>query len=188
MKTLETRVLCALLVGVVLGGCAGTPPETHEYLLQPQPSERASGDRSAVVLNSVVLAPYLDQQGIVLQTSAAEIHVARHHQWAEPLADAVGRYLQVAVGNLADVQVEMGSLTTGDASRKVTVRINRLHGDAQGEVRLVADWLIETDGAEPVLSSFDERARQSANGYGPLVATHEVVLDRFARAIADSLR
>ncbi len=177
----------ALTVGLLLGGCASAPPELHEYLLRPESLEVVSENRPAVVLKSVAVAPYLDQQGIVLQTSSVEIRVARHHLWAEPLAGAIGRYLQVALGNRTDRRVEMTSLTTGSNSSAVAVLINRFHGDAGGEVRLVAQWRLESEQAEPMLFTFDEQARQTADGYDSLVAAHATLLDRLAGAMADSL-
>ncbi|TNF84978.1 MAG: membrane integrity-associated transporter subunit PqiC [Gammaproteobacteria bacterium] len=181
--------LPALLVaGLLLAGCAGSPPvQDHDYLLRPQKLTVTSGSRSVVQLKPVVVAPYLDQKGMVLQTGSSEIQVARHHRWAEPLDEAVERYLQVSIANQAGVAVESVPLTTLEEDATVTIRINQLHGTKSGRVRLVADWKVDRADLEPMLYSFDESVTQATDGYPALVDAHAELLDRLGGAIARSL-
>lgn len=187
MNMTKAITLCALIACLGLVGCTSAPPEHHEYLLRPLQLAPITGDKAAVLLRPVSVAPYLDQAGIVLETADTEIRVAKHHRWAESLDDAIGRFLQVGIGNRAGLQVEMAPLTTGTAVEVVTVRIDRLHGDANGAVRLVADWAVEPADGPPRLYSFDQQARQSRDGYAALVATQAELLDQLAGAIADAL-
>ena len=174
--------------GVLLAGCAGSPVvEDHDYLLRPQQMMVSSGSRSVVHLKPVTVAPYLSQKGLVLQTGGSEINVAKHHRWAEPLDEAVERYLQVSVANQADVAVESAPLITEEDGRTVAVRINQLHGTETGQVRLVADWKVEDADGESALYSIDETVRQAASGYPALVEAHADLLDQLAAAIAESL-
>lgn len=182
------RLMLSLLLAGLLAGCAGSPPvQDHDYLLRPQKLMVSSGSRSVVQLKPVAVAPYLDQRGVVLQTGDSEIRVAKHHRWAEPLDEAVGRYLQVGIANQGEVAVESVPLTTANPAVTVTVRINQLHGTEVGSVRLVADWKLDRAEQEPVLYSFDESVRQAADGYPALVAAHAELLDALSAAIARSL-
>lgn len=175
-------------VGASLAGCAGSPAvPDHDYLIRPQKLMVSSGSRSAVLLKPVTVAPYLSQKGIVVQTSSSEIHVAKHHRWAEPLDEALERYLQVSVANQADLAVESAPLTTVTETATVTVRVNQLHGTETGQVRLVADWKVDRPDQDGVLYSFDESVTQSTDGYPSLVAAHTVLLDELGGAIAKSL-
>lgn len=177
-----------LVLGLTLAGCAGSPPvEDHDYLLRPQQLTVLSGGRSIVALERVSIAPYLDQKGIVLQTGRSEIEVARHHRWAEPLDEAVERYLQVSIANQGEVAVESAPMTTVEEDARLSVRINQLHGTETGQVRLVADWKVEQDDADPKLYSFDESVRQATDGYPALVDAHAALLDELSGAIAESL-
>ena len=189
MTYLKRVALCSLCAGVfLLSGCAGSPPvEDHDYLLRPQKLMVGSGSRSVVQLKPVAVAPYLDQKGMVLQTGDTEIRVARHHRWAEPLDEAVERYLQVGIANQANVTVQSGPLTTDDEDATVTLRINQLHGTESGQVRLVADWKVDRGDRGAALYSFDESTRQATDGYPALVDAHAALLDDLAVAIADSL-
>lgn len=183
--SLPAGLLCA---GLLLAGCAGSRPvQDHDYLLRPQKLMVASSGRSVVQLKPVVVAPYLDQKGMVLQTGSSEIRVARNHRWAEPLDEAVEHYLQVSIANQADVAVESVPLTTVEEDATVTIRINQLHGTESGRVRLVADWKVERTDRDPVLQSYDESVTQATDGYPALVEAHAQLLDGLGGAIADSL-
>ncbi len=173
---------------LLLGACAGkAPPEHHTYLLRPPPMGALPESREPVLLQPVVVAPYLDRKGIVLQMSEARIRTARHHEWAEPLDEAVGRYLQVGIANAAGRPVEMSPLTTGSAGVEVRVRIHRLHGDARGEVRLAAEWSVRSPAGGRSLHDFVLDQRQADDGYPALVSAHAEVLDALAQAIAGTL-
>lgn len=178
-----------LLAISLLVGCTSSPPvQDHRYLLRPEKLMASSPDESsAVLLNPVLVAQYLDRQGIVLETGSSEIHVAKHHRWAEALDEAVERYLQVSIANRAGVVVESTLLTTDAAAARVTVRINQMHGTDSGRVRLVADWKVDHPDQDATLFSFDESVSQGADGYPALVAAHAVLLDNLGAAIADSL-
>jgi uncharacterized lipoprotein YmbA len=182
-------VICVIGMCTRVSGCAGSPPiADHDYLLRPQtPAVGAVAGRSVVRLKPVAIPPYLDRNGMVLQTGASEIRVAKHHRWAEPLDDSIGRYLQVGIANQANVSVETASLTSGGEHDTVTVRINRFHGTEAGQVRLVADWSVGPSGGEPKLYSFDRSVTQSVSGYPALVDAHAELLDELAAAIARSL-
>ncbi|MGE3463296.1 MAG: membrane integrity-associated transporter subunit PqiC [Pseudomonadales bacterium] len=185
MRTTVNRA--AVLLPLLLGACAGTPVEPHEYLLpMPARSLPTSGD-APVRLLPVTIAPYLDQQGIVLQTAGAEVHVARQNRWAEPLDAAVDRYLQVAIANATGRVVEVAPLTTRTAETMVQVRVQQLHGSTDGSVRLAAEWTVSAPTGSAVLHTFEATESQRADGYPALVDAHAALLERLAAAIAGSL-
>jgi len=176
-----------LLLPILLGACAGKTVERHEYLLPlPTLSPPIISD-APIRLLPVAIAPYLEQQGIVLQTEGAAVHVAGQNRWAEPLDAAVGRYLQVAIANATGRTVEVSPLTTASAATEVQVRVQQLHGSTDGKVRLVADWSILGATGKRVLHAFDATVAQHADGYPSLVDAHATLLGQLASAIASSL-
>jgi len=181
------RIAAMLLLPILLAACAGRTPERHEYLLPLPTLDPQTVSDSPIHLLPVSIAPYLDQQGIVLQTQGAEVHVARQNRWAEPLDAAVDRYLQVALANATGRVVEVSPLTTASSATEVQVRVQQLHGNAGGKVRLVAEWSVVNPAGERTLHHFDATVAQQVDGYPALVDAHATLLDRLARAIAASL-
>ncbi|HEY5645664.1 MAG TPA: ABC-type transport auxiliary lipoprotein family protein [Pseudomonadales bacterium] len=176
-----------LLLLFVLGACASTPPEQHEYLLAAPASSLPAAGSAPITLRPVILAPYLDQKGIVLQAADTEVQVARLNRWAEPLDAAVNRYLQVAVGNASGRLVEVAPLTTGTPGTELQVRVHQLHGSTEGQVRLVAEWSVRPAASAAQLHVFESTLRQGGDGYPALVNAHAALLDQLAGAIAASL-
>lgn len=176
-----------LLLPMLLAACAGQPAEHHEYLLPLPAIEVRERGGEPIRLLPVSIAPYLDQQGIVLQTAGPEVHVGRQNRWAEPLDAAVDRYLQTAITNATGRVVEVSPLTTGDAKTEVQVRVHQLHGSADGSVRLTAEWSVATPAGDRLLRVFEASEAQTTDGYPGLVDAHAALLDRLASAIAESL-
>ena len=172
---------------LLLCGCAGKPPARQDYLLRPDSSVVGAEDRSVVRLRQVELAPYLDQDGIVLATADSEIHAGKQNVWAEPLDQSIVRYLQVAIGAAARRTVEVSPLTTPGSAMEIVVRIHQLHGSVDGRVRLVAEWSLTDDQGSVSLFQFESTVRQTTDGYPALVDAHGTLLDELASAIADGL-
>lgn len=174
------------LLVLFLAGCGSQPLEQHEYLLRPERGAEPAQTAEVVRLSKVAIPSYLDQDGIVLHTGATEIHSGRQHTWAEPLDNAIHRYLQVTISARAGLVVEVAPLTTSEPKPEIEVRIHQLHGSTEGDVRLVAEWMLRAEGTEQI-HQFDRSVRQSADGYSALVDAHSYLLDELAAAIAEGL-
>lgn len=184
-----TRLITALLLtalAVAMSACGGRPVERHDYLLRPDVLPAGESGNGSVRLLRVDVARYLDRDGIVLQTGASEIRAGRQHVWAEPLNESVRRYLQIALSQAADVVVEVPPLKTTGASPELVVRIHQFHGNLSGQVRLVAEWTVQSADGEG-LFRFERSVSQRTEGYPALVDAHAELLDALAEAIAASL-
>ena len=91
------RPIILSLIAGSLSFCASEPVQLHYYLLsadtQQGVSVRTSNQQTAVVVDSIVLADYLQQSGIVLQTSETQIQISKRHLWAETLETALPKLL-----------------------------------------------------------------------------------------------
>jgi len=181
------RTLCLMLTSLLLISCSSQPADTHEYLLRHAEVYTAPDTAPVVRLSKVEVASYLDQNGIVLLTGAAEINGARQHLWAESLSRSIRRYLQVAIGAAAGVNVEVSPLTTKEPLSEIEIRIHQLHGSLDGKVILVAEWSLTGTDREARLYQFNASRQQSTDGYAALVDTHAALLDELAEAIAQQL-
>lgn len=184
--------LSILLSGLMLTlGCASPPPAKNTaYLLRPQPTNLQESDRPTIGLGRVEIAPYLDHEGIALETSPGEINIAEHHRWADPLNFAVRRYLQIAIGQAAGLNLA-GSLTPPDSVQTtIDVLVQQLHGSVSGRVVLVAEWQIHGDTSGDVLAyhQFSATSTVRGDGYAELVRAHAALLDELADSIASAIR
>jgi uncharacterized lipoprotein YmbA len=185
-------VLPILLASVLAAACAGTPPppRTH-YLMRATLSEGVSRAEApvAIALGSVQVAPYLSEQGLVLEIAANEVQSARHHLWAEPLGASLRLYLRTQISNELGYEVSANATPGGALDYRVDVSVEELHGTLSGAARLVASWRIARGGEADELAAFRFVRTRSLeqDGYSALAAADVELVGELAAAIAKSL-
>ncbi len=172
---------------VLLSGCASQSVEPSYYLLrssQDLPSEelKPSTDFS---LGTIEIAPYLNQPGLVLDMTAAQIRPAANHLWAEPIYNGVRNLLtteiSIAIGQ------ELLPTNLSEKTTVVNVRIDKLDGTLNGEARIVAYWsLVDSQGIIS-LYRFAESRALTTDGYGAMVSAEKALIVKLAEEIAASL-
>ncbi len=181
------RVLALASLGLLMA-CAGAPVQTQYYLLRSDVEQQSRGlmPSSTFAMGRIIVAPYIDQPGMVLETAAGEIRPAMHHQWAEPLKEGLQQFLQVEVSAAVGEDVFPVDYSEGDLI--FDVRIDQLHGSAQGEAVLVAYWWLRREREITETFQFSERESLRADGYAELARAEKKLLKRLARRIGDSLK
>ena len=185
MKRLSALLIATL---ALLVGCSGQPIEPSYYLLRTTSDleSRTLEPSKEYSLGGIVIASYLDQTGMMLETTDGEIRPARHHRWAEPVYDAVHGFLLVELGRLYGEDIFPNRVKK--APTTIEVRINQLHGTADGEAKLVAYWWLRKGGDVIAAYQFAESQTQDSDGYGALARAERQLLRRLASDIADSLK
>jgi uncharacterized lipoprotein YmbA len=138
-----------------------------------------------VALGNVVIASYIDQPGLVVETADGEIRAAQRHQWAEPIYDAIYNQLSVEISRAWGEDLLPRELV--HAPVVLDIRVDQLHGTNGGTARLVAHWWLRRDGALVSAHQFAEEQALATDGYSALVAAEETLLTRLAQQIAASL-
>lgn len=186
------RSIVLLLSTALLFACAGKPVERTLYLLRAAPTS-ASGRVEAPVrvgMNRVMVAPYLDQAGIIVETEAGQVRAAREHRWAEPLDDGLRSLLRAEVSRALgyDVGSAHGGRQVWDYT--VDVYVDRMHGTMAGAALLDAIYRItpRSGSGEGVTYQFSRSAELSREGYAGLVEAQQRLVVELAEAIASSLR
>jgi len=180
------RLLPVLLV-VLLSGCASQTIEPTYYLLrsdQPLPSG-ALQPSTTFSLGTVEIAPYLDQAGVVLETTDGQPRPASHHLWAEPVFDGVRNFLTTEIAQAKGQELLPKPLS--DATTAVNIRIDQLHGTGDGNARIVAYWWLTRADKVLSLNRFSDTQPLAASGYQALVDAEKSLLVQLARNIAASL-
>ena len=136
-------------------------------------------------MGNVVIASYIDQQGLLMETTDGEIRTARHHLWAEPVYEAVRNQLMVDIAKAKGEDILPAAL--GNTPIVLDIRLDQMHGTNTGTARLVAYWWLRR--GKEVLSAyqFAEEQTLAADGYTALVAAEEALLYQLAAKIAATL-
>ena len=189
-----TLLLMLILSGsfTLLPGCAATPPNIQEYLLRTEPpvspGVARTNDKGNVILKPIWVAPYLDRRGIVVETASNQLTEARYQIWAEPLTTALRRVLQVTIGQSTERSVRVDHVAEDALSVAVDVQIFRFHGDLDGNVTLVAEWILSAAGSTGTRYQFSRSQRTSTEGYDGLVDTYLQLANQLGNTIGDSIK
>lgn len=190
LTTATTR--CALLATLLLSGCLGgtQAPETQYYLLRADYTPDSALPLSSVQLGKVTIAPYLDQAGLVLEQYPNTIAIARYHQWSEPLSFSLHSFLSQTISSHYGKEVLPASRNVKPAAQQLEITIDQLHGTAQGDVKLVANWTLRNSDVRPTAISHHKFSRTmplTADGYPALVQAEKALLIELAQAVAATL-
>jgi hypothetical protein len=184
-----------LLFGaLLLAGCgAGAPkPEPSVYLLRAR-DRVPDGPQTLPVsigIGRVSVADYLAREGIVVAINGDQVRAARQHLWAEPLESSIALFLRDSIS------AELGYLISADVAKRqawdyrLDVRIDEWHGSLDGDVRILASWIVirATDQKELAQYRFERTAAMTRDGYNALVETQTSLLKALSEAIANSIR
>lgn len=182
------RTITLFAIAWLLAACGGTPVQTQYYLLRSdiEQSSRDLRPSKEFAMGRLIIAAYIDQPGIVLETRAGEIRPAAHHQWAEPMSEGLEQFLRVEVSRAVGEDVFPEAYSDGKFA--FDVRVDQLHGTDDGDALLVAYWWIRR-GSEVITShQFSETAPLSSDGYGALANAQKALLSGLAGRIASSLQ
>lgn len=187
---MRTHTLLFGWMTLVVLGCASAAPETTHYLL---PMETPAGSAQLEIpvrigLGRVTVASYLGGPGLAIETRPNEIRSARQHLWAEPLEDGLRRFLRTEISKALGTDVEADPLQQSGWERTIDVGIDRLHGDLEGQARLVAHWRVTPKGGAPSTYRFAATQPLPREGYPGLVDAEIALARQLAGAIAESLR
>jgi len=181
------KQLAIILCVACLTACSTSAPLPSYYLLRSELNEgtRILEAKAPFALGGLTIAPYIDQPGMLLETSEGDLRPARFHLWAEPLRDGARSLLMSAVSGASGYDILPWQLNS-DATR-FDIRIDQLHGTSDGKAKLVAHWwlyegdkvgdIFEYAGTEPL----------TQDGYGALAAAQQQLLLELAGAIAKTL-
>ena len=189
MKAESAKVtrIAILLASVALAACSGTPVQTQYYLLRSDLEQRSRdlAPSTNFAMGRIMIAPYIEQPGIVLETGQGEVRPALYNHWAEPMREGLQQFLRVEVSAAAGEDIFPEDISQGELVFEV--RIDQLHGTVEGDAKLVAYWLIRRGREIVSTHQFSEREPLRTDGYGALAEAEKALLSRFAGRIAETL-
>ena len=190
------RPFLVLLTLLGLAGCASSPsPAIEYYLLTPPVTARDSvierPDQPTLVIESVDLAAYLKQSGMIIQTGDHQLQVSRTHLWAESLDLALPKALVRALQHQSDqYSYYLKNVDwVGQTDYRLRLRIDSLQATDHGEVVSAGRFQLisASDTETPVFVDFAFRRDLQQDGYSDAVSQISALIGEIAAAIIDSL-
>lgn len=181
------RIPCLMLAVVLLSACSSAPIQQNYYLLRSdgEITTQQIQTSSPYALGAISIAPYIDQQGLLLETAEGQIRPARNHLWAEPVQEGVRIFL---ISELTRVSgYPMYAMGTSGSTTFIDVRIGQLHGTATGQAKLVAYWSLRKEGEVIDAHQFSSAKPLEVDGYAELARAQKALLSEFAASIAAGL-
>ncbi|WP_236645378.1 PqiC family protein [Aidingimonas lacisalsi] len=187
---------------VLLTGCAGSPTPSERYTLPgPAPEHTAGADAEHVLLvESLDLAEYLDNEGIVLQLDELRLNEASQHLWAERLDHQLERGLRHRLAERLDTTYvasdarDMNLATGEDDERhvevaKLRIDVDRFQGDQHGYAIAGGRWQLRNTHDRLIAARpFNVRTELEHDGYPALVRALGASWDGLADEIATVVR
>lgn len=187
----KTVILMASVL--LLLACSATTPKSTSYLLPSPPTDIAidyQPTMPVIMLAPVTLDSLLENRGIVYQTSATEINVARQHFWAESLSIQLSNRLLTGLRqgqNVYWIVCSNPQLNTPAAAR-LMISFHQFNGDYQGNAQVAGEWTL-LNGQGDLLKSqpFSYQEPLDGDGYTALVDALSRATDRLVAELSGNL-
>ena len=188
------KILMVFLIFTLSACGSKPPPETQYFVLTPNVQLASASDKDSkniVVLETIQLAEYLDQPGIVLQTDSHQIQVAHYHRWAEPLKRNLHRYiLETLNEKLPNHKIQSdAAFNKADSKQSLHIKVNQFNGTKDGSAILSGHWRLKDLETKSILKneSFHFEETLANDGYTELVNQLATLLEQLCSEIAQSI-
>ena len=181
------------LLGLVLAGCATSPPARYYSLapLQPPAVKAVSVPTFTVAVGPVIIPDLLQRPQIATRTNDQQISFSDFHRWAGALADETKRVLVVNLnGLLAGMRAAVSTDDMAiDPDFRVVVNMNRFDGLPGSSVWLNAVWTIKEQKGKMAIAVNQSVIEEQVSGleYLDLVSAQSRAIGQLSRAIAAEL-
>jgi uncharacterized lipoprotein YmbA len=139
---LQRRYFLAFIAACGLSGCAGTP--AIYYRLEALPGTPVSVGAANIVVRSVTIPGYLDQNSIVKPGAAFQVNSFANAEWAEPLADMLQAVMVQDLAQRMPAATVISDRTIGaPARRQIEIDVQRFDFDPDGTIRLIAQLAVK---------------------------------------------
>jgi len=178
-----------LLAGLVLAGCASSPPE-HFYTLSGGAGAvpAAAATRLYVEVGAVSVPPQVSRNQLVV-LSGSGIDILEQERWAGPLASEIGQALSLGItGTLGAIDVYHTPYPDKAAVYRISTNVQRFES-APGQYALIdAVWSVRQLSSGTVLTCRTVARESVGAGYEALVAGHRKAVAQVAAAISTAVQ
>jgi len=192
---MRTRLALILSLTTLLGACAGSAPALNYYVLGGRETPRSvpvDENLPALVVESVTLAEFLEQSGLVLQQGAYQLQVSRTHLWAENLDVAVPEVLLMSLQQASpDYRYFLrGRDFVPGANYSLRLHFDAFHATDGGDVLASGRYqVVDTEANREIMNrQFNFTEDLQRDGYPQVVSQLRSLLQQLANNIVSELQ
>jgi uncharacterized lipoprotein YmbA len=187
------RAGICLVFLALLAACGSAPKDQFYTLADSKSGAKRSlpGLDYGVAVGPVYVPDVVDRPQFVLRTPGAEVRIAEHVRWAEPLKEGIAR---AVAGHLAQ-SLDNGRVApraygaAGDADYRVILDVQRFDSALGEAATLDVMWTVRrTRDAAQHTGRVQVQEPTEGPGYEALVAAHVRAIAAVSRNIADAIR
>lgn len=181
-----------VLAALTLAGCAAQSTPATRYTLpeaagQPANATTVSQQRQLAV-SPVEVASYLDQEGIVMQTSDIELTAANQNLWAEELGQQLTRRLRQSLTDALPGITVLSAAQSDVGAQRLTLNVEQFQGRYDGQAVASGEWQLHDGNRLVAQHHFDVTQPLNDDGYPALVRTLGAIWEEVAQQIATGVR
>ncbi len=147
-------------------------------------------NQALIGLGPVRIPDYLNRPQMVVAITDNQYQMSEEHRWAERLDQnislALAKFLPSQLGSNRIVRYPWAQRQVIDY--QVSIDIIEFHIDAQGQSRLIAQWLIKQKDQPDLSKRFDYLVLASTTDYDAMVAAQSSCLTKLGQDISATLR
>ena len=178
------RTTFALVLVLLLAGCASAGKERFYTLNAPEPPAAADGAPSVAVV-SVSVPDLVDRPQIVVRTGPNQVGMSEQARWAEPLRGAIAR---VVTANLAAaMNGKVAPQRGADPDYRVALDVQRFESTLGDGVLIDAVWSVTPKSGERKVGRTVAREKARGPDYDGIAAAHSAALATISREIAATI-
>ncbi len=147
-------------------------------------------NQALIGLGPVRIPDYLNRPQMVVAITDNQYQMSEEHRWAERLDQnislALAKFLPSQLGSNRIVRYPWAQRQVIDY--QVSIDIIEFHIDAQGQSRLIAQWLIKQKDQPDLSKRFDYQVLASTTDYDAMVAAQSACLTKLGQDISATLK
>jgi uncharacterized protein len=185
--------LGAILLVVAASGCSSAPVTRFHTLLGPPMGKAAATEAGKLAweLLPVVVPVQVDQPQLVVRADDGTLALRENERWIAPLADEYRAALVDRLTQALGVPPTLAEAPRGSRLWRVRVDVQRFDSVPDRYALEELNWSLrpaEAAGGDALLACHGKVEVPVGAGYPALTAGHRQAVERFAAAIAASLR
>lgn len=187
------RMWIPCAIALALAGCAGAPAPKEQFftLASARPEAPPAASQSPSVFVGPVSVPEaVDRTQLVLRTGPNQVDVADDLRWAEPLRNAIPRFLAEALSrDLGSSRVLASRMAAGSpVDFRVAIEVQRFDSSLEDGATIDALWTLSTPSGPSRSGRSIVHEPAASHDAAGVVAAHARALERIAHEIAEAIR